>query len=1222
MLLWSHSHRAPQKGFALLITITLLAFMVLLLVSLASLTRVETQVASNTQQVAAARQNALMALNIALGQLQKHAGPDQRVTATADLANGAAVPNPHWVGVYGNTSVANYNQTPSAITPSAPTLLNWLISGNESITYTASTNAASFGQIDSTTVPLSSTIPFKPTDAITVTGGIASATALSDITVGSANKPARLLVGPNTVNSANAASDYVVAPLVDITTPEKNVPGLGSGTTAATIGRYAYWVGDEGVKARVDLRDSYSQQIATADKTAYQINSFITAQRSAVELVDYVGTTPLSADYPAPASSSSLNNILSLNQLSLTGSSTNAQSHLQAAQKRRFHDLTASSYGVLADIYAGGLKKDLTADITDTSTTADASIGRPADTTAIFTPERGTATSPIDNVPTWGQLRSFPRINPTSGKVVPVLPTSTSQGIYPVINYAGLGLDFYIDSTGKPQVALFPNVGLWNPYSTTIKAATYEIGYRVNGGNPIELRVRGWSENIVATLDMSLGVLGGSTAPSGSPGFVRFKITCQDIPPGETHLYRLDSSVAGAAYSPGANNMTRAPSAGSGSPGVGANYVTWTSAAVTTVSPPTTTDTRTFFVWSNGSNTMGLHAAELDVVLGTTGSVTSPSSTTGWYQAELDAKMDKWKPPTILKNFVQVNTMASGYIPAPSSAFRLQAGMESLWGNDNGYDGNPKGAIRASTSQAGGGGRMRWLAMGNVRSPVVRMTSAESANDRGSILFGAVIATAPSGGTDITLMATPYGFLTSIGDSQFSNAGYKPAVLFDVLSSTDRFLSLGQLQHAQLAPYGFYSSYPFGNSYADVRIDRDRHYVSSYVKASPSATSYDDTLYDLSWHLNRAVWDKYFVSGVPSAWTQSDIDGGRILPNGRMAYYARDGAMPSLANVKFNGGTDNAYAKAAANLMVKGSFNINSTSEEAWRAVLASTYQIPANTAYADSGDNIASIAPIPRFSGNQNLSSVATIPANTTNTMTSNWRYLGNRGLLWSSATTSTLPAIVNELARTIVAEIRARGANGPCLSVADFVNRRITSDTAADKDRGIKGTLQTAIDSMVPSSSTLTGAQNSPEVNPWFFTGNGIPVVASDKPVTAWKTEHFLGGSSSVVAPYNGFATRSALSPKYLTQADLLSVLGPILSARSDTFLIRTYGDVKNPITGAITGRAWCEALVQRLPDYINSTADAAEVAPTILTNTDNKKLGRRLKLVSFRWLTPSDI
>ena len=79
----SLSRPSKKAGFALIITVVLLSFLVLLLVSLASLTKIETQVASNSQDMAQARQNALMGLTIALGQLQKYAGPDQRVTFPA-----------------------------------------------------------------------------------------------------------------------------------------------------------------------------------------------------------------------------------------------------------------------------------------------------------------------------------------------------------------------------------------------------------------------------------------------------------------------------------------------------------------------------------------------------------------------------------------------------------------------------------------------------------------------------------------------------------------------------------------------------------------------------------------------------------------------------------------------------------------------------------------------------------------------------------------------------------------------------------------------------------------------------------------------------------------------------------------------------------------------------------------------------------------------------------
>ncbi len=74
----------------------------------------------------------------------------------------------------------------------------------------------------------------------------------------------------------------------------------------------------------------------------------------------------------------------------------------------------------------------------------------------------------------------------------------------------------------------------------------------------------------------------------------------------------------------------------------------------------------------------------------------------------------------------------------------------------------------------------------------------------------------------------------------------------------------------------------------------------------------------------------------------------------------------------------------------------------------------------------------------------------------------------------------------------------------------------------------------------------------------------------------------------------------------------------------MIRSYGESVNPALtsadpGYITGRAWCEAVVQRVPDYVN-TATNAYASPT--TGSDNQKFGRRFKIISFRWLTANDI
>jgi hypothetical protein len=122
------------------------------------------------------------------------------------------------------------------------------------------------------------------------------------------------------------------------------------------------------------------------------------------------------------------------------------------------------------------------------------------------------------------------------------------------------------------------------------------------------------------------------------------------------------------------------------------------------------------------------------------------------------------------------------------------------------------------------------------------------------------------------------------------------------------------------------------------------------------------------------------------------------------------------------------------------------------------------------------------------------------------------------------------------------------------------------------------------------------------------------------------YLGGADATQPS----ASRAAYAPGFLTQADVLTAIGPELTARGDTFLIRTYGDVMNPVTGSVTpaGRAWCEAIVQRLPEYVkdatasSAAGDPAITAPTALQNVDNQTFGRRFRIVSFRWLSPDEI
>ena len=89
------------------------------------------------------------------------------------------------------------------------------------------------------------------------------------------------------------------------------------------------------------------------------------------------------------------------------------------------------------------------------------------------------------------------------------------------------------------------------------------------------------------------------------------------------------------------------------------------------------------------------------------------------------------------------------------------------------------------------------------------------------------------------------------------------------------------------------------------------------------------------------------------------------------------------------------------------------------------------------------------------------------------------------------------------------------------------------------------------------------------------------------------------------------------FITQADMLQFLGPALSARSDSFVVRAYGSCKAP-GGTLEAEVWCEAVVQRTP---------APLAPDQLGLNPEKDgagaaFGRRFEVKSFRWLRREEV
>jgi hypothetical protein len=87
----------------LVITLVLLALLVLAVFALSALTKVGSEMSSASVYQTQARQNAALALSVALGELQRHAGDDDRVTGMAGITGVAGNPNAttrYWCGVW------------------------------------------------------------------------------------------------------------------------------------------------------------------------------------------------------------------------------------------------------------------------------------------------------------------------------------------------------------------------------------------------------------------------------------------------------------------------------------------------------------------------------------------------------------------------------------------------------------------------------------------------------------------------------------------------------------------------------------------------------------------------------------------------------------------------------------------------------------------------------------------------------------------------------------------------------------------------------------------------------------------------------------------------------------------------------------------------------------------------------------------------------------------
>jgi hypothetical protein len=325
-------HRpASTHGFALVIALSLMAFILLLILSITTLVRVETQSANIQLGQLEARMNAQLGAMVALGDLQRYTGPDQRVTARADILLAPGVSGPagqqKWTGVW--SSKETTNDPLDAVDGLGGRQARWLVSGNE-------TN----GLIIDSNIPLS-------------TDTVGLATASTGPGTGSVNDYGGLLDLEGNVIDRD---DTVKAPKVEIL-----------GYDNALAGHYAYWVSDEGVKARVNMaepswddNDDYSVEERSYFRTAMAQVADPTAVSNSDGDQLLAGSNSRWKDGTEdPGKIGSLKNIPMFLEGDLPGVD------LSDVSREFFHDFTVHSSGVLANTKDGGLKRDLSTALLD-----------------------------------------------------------------------------------------------------------------------------------------------------------------------------------------------------------------------------------------------------------------------------------------------------------------------------------------------------------------------------------------------------------------------------------------------------------------------------------------------------------------------------------------------------------------------------------------------------------------------------------------------------------------------------------------------------------------------------------------------------------------------------------------------------------------------------------------------------------------------------------------
>lgn len=1197
-----------HNGFALVVALALMSFLLLLLVSLAALTKVESSRTSSELAQFEARQNAMLGMRIAIAQLQKEAGPDRRITARADIlaptdvlpiAEPEAIPaiqpdstRQFWTGVF----------DPDANRADMRNGVRWLVSGSP-------TGLASIGSGD--------------------TSGLFPIFA-----------------------SGFTADERIHVPLI-------NIPVNDSGDSS---GQFAYFVADEGIKAKITLANDPNRPASPAVAQRFGMENLRMGGDAEdwSELQDLIRDGLITLNDPT-APTDAIERLRRVNQLRdvhlLLGGNGNgedsaADQQWRALLNRAAMDVTTHSFGLLTDLQNGSFRTDLTSFF---AAAPPQGLIFPADRL-----EYGATMAAVSAAnrrhlrgPDWRYLYNFAQLGnqivpgvganpdaiaPRPGGEPLVELNHTTPDFYPDAPtiapiMISAGLRFGLNSRMIPDaggsgifITISPLVALWNPYDVRLLAEDYIVEFDNSGGSH-------WSSSPI----LSLALL-DATNPWWQMHQSLFRFIDEENPwvpgqpertwrehgtsanPPERRPFSMRINVA--EFSPDFDPALLQAPGQSGSEDFRKHnlYFALESVELEPGEIAWFTLRHTGGTLNNVENrilTSGEHGGYLELPFHADmgyaqahisgyqyryhsnyeedfGFVTDEDFEIG--SARLSIQTERFIATLRMRDPTNSTSLTSELSTPPATrAFRDQTRWPIIQYMSCARTGQPRTSTLVPLDS---------LQPDDYLTQVHVRLSAPFQD----LFHWPMSGSEPPSDTGLKLLAnfgvrsraqTSIGF-SEIGISNYSSPlyridyhidplqeyfeptelwekyEYRNAAIFDESSPDEPaygvalfhiprgpLYSIGEFQHLDFSMSPWEPTYAVGNSLASPWIAADQ---------LERRENNNHTRRDRSYILNDLLWDGFFFS----TWNPSVA----IRPtNSRMVpIVPPDETPPSLQP-----------QEAGSLLMIDGPFNINSTSVEAWKALLSSLNLLeleyrstPLSSLSSETVSNLFSRThqPVGGTAGQHGATGFFS------EADAAYWR--GFRELSEQQ---------IEELAVEIVRQVRERG---PFRSLSHFVNRIPgTPDDDFPIDHALMGALQAAIE--------LQSDQSSDPINP--------------RDPSMWVYADGVGG---VVNSYRYLYQDPALGPRrqgapgYLMQADLLMPLGPIISGRSDTFLVRSYGTVTDPVTGDIQANAVGEAIIQRLPEFIDP-ADAPTVTELSVTN---QRFGRRFAVLSFRWLSSDEI